>query len=49
MPAYFNPNCFKQGQKVFYGDFKAVVVRHYYEGMWEIRVSGGVVCKWCGY
>lgn len=36
-PAYFAPNYFEPGQSVVYGEFNATVVRHYTEGMWEIR------------
>ena len=43
-PAYFNEDHFKVGQKVTYEGFEAVIVRHYYEGMWEIRVPGGLTC-----
>ena len=44
MPKYFNSDFFKPGQKVKYDGFDATIVRHYHEGMWEIRVPGGVVC-----
>lgn len=40
----FNPNQFKPGQQVTYGEFQATVIRHYHEGMWEIRVPGGITC-----
>lgn len=43
-PAYFAPNYFEPGQSVVYGEFNATVVRHYTEGMWEIRLPGGVAC-----
>lgn len=43
-PAYFDPNHFAKGQRVMHGDFEAVIVRHYYEGMWEIRMSSGMTC-----
>lgn len=44
MPAYFNPTYFTKGQRVTYAGFAATVVRHYSEGMWEIKVPGGVAC-----
>lgn len=43
-PEYWNPEFFQQGEAVMYGEFKASIVRHYSEGMWEIRVPGGVTC-----
>ena len=43
-PAHWNKDHFKQGQRVMYGEFAASIVRHYYEGMWEIRLPGGVAC-----
>lgn len=43
-PVYWNKDHFKPGQHVKYGEFDAVIVRHYHEGMWEIRVPGGVTC-----
>lgn len=43
-PGYWNPEFFKQGEKVAYGEFEASIVRHYSEGMWEIRLPGGVTC-----
>lgn len=44
MPAYFNPSHFAIGQRIVYSDFKGTIVRHYAEGMWEIRLPGGVAC-----
>lgn len=35
---------FFPGQRVKYGEFEAVIVRHYFETMWEIRVPGGITC-----
>jgi hypothetical protein len=35
---------FTQGQSVTYCGFAASIVRHYANGMWEIRVPGGVTC-----
>ncbi len=43
-PAHWSPSHFKPGQAVRYGDYDATVVRHYYEGMWEIRTPGGLAC-----
>ena len=43
-PAYWNPEHFTTGQRVSYGDFQGTIVRHYHEGMWEVRLPGGVVC-----
>lgn len=43
-PAYLDPNHFAKGQRVAYGEFEAVIVRHYHEGMWEIRMSSGMTC-----
>lgn len=42
--AYFDTSHFAKGQRVTYGEFEAVIVRQYYEGMWEIRVPGGITC-----
>lgn len=44
MPAYWNPKHFSPGQRVRCGDFPGVVVRHYHEGMWEVRMPGGIAC-----
>lgn len=44
VPFYFNPTAFYPGQEVMYGEFKARIRRHYYEGMWEICLPGGVAC-----
>jgi len=27
-----------------YSGFRAVIIRHYYENLYEVRVPGGVVC-----
>jgi hypothetical protein len=27
-----------------YSGFRAVIVRHYYENMYEVRVPGGITC-----
>lgn len=43
-PDYFKPDHFSVGQAVTYGEFKATIVRHYSEGMWEIRLAGGIAC-----
>lgn len=43
-PAYFDSNFFQRGEKVTYGEFPATVIRHYSEGMWEVRLPGGVAC-----
>jgi hypothetical protein len=43
-PDYFNPDHFAKGESVSYGDFKGSIVRHYYEGMWEVRLPGGIAC-----
>jgi len=43
-PAYFNPEFFKRGEKVTYSGFPGTVVRHYSEGMWEVRLSSGIAC-----
>lgn len=43
-PAHWNPSHFKAGQHVRYSGFDAYVIRHYCEGMWEIRTPGGVAC-----
>ena len=43
-PAYFNPEFFKCGDKVTYSGFSGTVVRHYSEGMWEVRLPGGIAC-----
>lgn len=44
IPAYFNNDFFSAGEKVTYSGFDAVVIRHYAEGMWEIRLWHGCVC-----
>ncbi len=44
MPAYWNPSHFPVGQRVTYGEFSGTIVRHYHEGMWEVRLPGGIVC-----
>ncbi len=44
VPDYWNPAHFQTGQKVVYGEFQATIIRHYYHGMWEIRVPGGMAC-----
>ena len=43
-PSYWYPNHFKPGQRVMYGEFEATISRHYYEGMWEIRLDSGGAC-----
>lgn len=43
-PAYWNPNHFTAGQRVKHGEFTATIIRHYYEGMWEVRLPGGPSC-----
>jgi hypothetical protein len=43
-PAYFQADFFKAGQHITYSGFSGVVVRHYSEGMWEVRLPGGVAC-----
>lgn len=43
-PAYWNPKHFARGQRVKYGEFDAVIERHYHEGMWEVRLPGGSAC-----
>lgn len=43
-PAYFSPNFFKLGQRAAYGEFTASIIRHAVDGMWEIRVPGGITC-----
>lgn len=35
-------NQFKPGQKVIIDGFEATIVAHYFEGMWEVRMPGGV-------
>lgn len=44
LPAYFNPDHFKPGQRVAYSGFPGVILRHYSEGMWEVRIKSGDVC-----
>jgi hypothetical protein len=43
-PAYWNPTYFKKGEAVVYGEFDGTIVRHYSEGMWEVRLPGGIAC-----
>ncbi|AVS68144.1 hypothetical protein C8245_22985 [Paracidovorax avenae] len=35
---------FVQGDEVQHGDYRGTIVRHYYDGMWEVRFPGGVAC-----
>jgi hypothetical protein len=39
-PVYWNPSHFKRGEHVMYSGYHATILRHYHEGMWEIRVTG---------
>lgn len=34
----------QRGQKVFCNGYPGTVMRHYYQGMYEIRLPGGEVC-----
>jgi len=34
----------KTGDRVIYSGFEGVVVRHYHNGMFEVRLPGGVSC-----
>lgn len=43
-PDYWNPDHFKPGQPVMYGSFRGTVQGHYFEGMWNISLSGRPVC-----
>jgi len=43
-PEYFQADFFKAGQRITYAGFAGVVVRHYSDGMWEVRLPGGVTC-----
>jgi len=43
-PEYFNHNNFKPGQKVICNGFEGTIIRHYYEGMWEVKLPGGLAC-----
>lgn len=43
-PAYFDKDFFQRGQAVQCGEFKGTIVRYYHDGMWEVRLPGGVVC-----
>ena len=44
MTNQFNQSQFTVGQAVTYNGFSGVIVRHYHEGMWEVRLPGGLVC-----
>ena len=44
MPNYFNPTFFSVGQRVTTSGFPGAIVRHYCDGMWEVRLARGVVC-----
>ena len=44
MPDYWSPTHFFRGQRVMYGEFEAVVIGHYSEGMWDVRLPGGPAC-----
>ena len=35
------------GQRGTYSGFSATVIRHYHNGMYEIRVPGGPICVCC--
>jgi hypothetical protein len=35
---------FKPGQTVMCNGYPGHIVRHYHEGMWEVRLPGGVTC-----
>lgn len=35
---------FKPGQKIMCNGFEGVIVRHYFEGMWEVKLPGGYAC-----
>lgn len=41
-PAYFNADHFKPGQPITYAGFAGSIVRYYGDGIWEVRVPGGV-------
>lgn len=43
-PAYFSPAFFVPGQRVMCNGYEGRVVRHDCEGMWLVRVPGGVTC-----
>lgn len=43
-PAYWNPSHFHHGQRVVCGDQEAVIERYYHEGMWGVRLPGGLAC-----
>jgi hypothetical protein len=34
----------QQGDAVTYSGFHGAIIRHYYNGMFEIRLPGGVAC-----
>jgi hypothetical protein len=34
----------KQGDAVKYSGYEAAIIRHYHNGMFEIRLPGGVAC-----
>lgn len=44
LPDYCNPKHFAKGQPVTTSGFPGTIVRHYSEGMWEVRLASGVVC-----
>ena len=43
-PAYYNPNHFQVGEAVTTSGFAGNISRHYYEGMWEVRLNCSNVC-----
>jgi hypothetical protein len=34
----------QQGDAVTYSGFHGAIIRHYYNGMFEVRLTGGVAC-----
>jgi hypothetical protein len=43
-PDYWNPNHFKQGDKITYSGVSGSIKGYYSEGMWEIRLPSGSAC-----
>ena len=43
-PDHWRPDFFTPGQAVHYGEWEGTVVRHYHQGMWEVRLAGGLAC-----
>ncbi len=39
-PDYWNPCHFREGERIFWGNFPGFVLRHWCRGDWEVRAGG---------